>query len=149
VIWSLIVIAVIVVGWYWFEGYWDRSLFKAEPGCVCVNVHPQEAKAFLDVHQGTQVLDVRSEGEFGKGALPGALHISIGDAAFEEKIGKLDKETPVLVYCAGGYRSRKAAAVLKKQGFTNIQHLHRGFHSWRLAGLPVKQTGTASSSGTH
>ena len=139
-IWTLIIVTVIVLGWYWYEGRWDRQLFKAESGRVCVNIHPPEAKAFLDAHPDTQVLDVRSDAEFSDGALPGAIQISLGDAAFQEKLGKLDKSKPVLVYCAGGFRSRKAVAVLKAQGFTNIQHLHRGFHSWRLAGLRVDST---------
>jgi rhodanese-related sulfurtransferase len=36
----------------------------------------------------------------------------------------------VLIYCAGGFRSRKAVVVLKELGFENIQHLHRGYGSW-------------------
>lgn len=132
-IWTLVIVTLIVVGWYWYEGRWDRQLFKAEPGRVCVNVHPQEAKMFLESHPETQVLDVRSDAEFSGGALPDAIQISFGDAEFEQKVGRLDKTKPVLVYCAGGFRSRKAAAVMKVQGFTNIQHLHRGYHSWQMA----------------
>lgn len=132
-IWTLVIVTFIVLGWYWYEGRWDRQLFKTEPGCVCVNIHPQEAKMFLESHPDTQVLDVRSDAEFSGGALPNAVHISIGDTEFEQKVGRLDKTKPVLVYCAGGFRSRKAAAVLKVQGFTNIQHLHRGYHSWQMA----------------
>ena len=132
-IWTLVIITLIVLGWYWYEGRWDRELFKVEPGRVCVNIHPQEAKAFLETHPETQVLDVRSDTEFSGGALPRAIHVSIGDPAFQQKLGMLHKEKPVLVYCAGGFRSRKAAAVLKKLGFVNIQHLHRGYHSWQMA----------------
>ena len=145
-LWSLVAIALLVLGWYWLEGRWDRRLFKSEPGRVCVNLHPKEAKAFLDAHLDTQVLDVRSDAEFSGGALPHALQVSIGDTIFDQKVGKLDREKPVLVYCAGGFRSRKAVAVLKTLGFTNIQHLHRGFHSWQLAGLPVEQIAGGESS---
>lgn len=139
-LWTIVILTLIVLGWYAFEGRWDRGLFKSEPGRVCVNVHPHEAQAFLDAHHDTQVLDVRSDAEFDGGALPGAIHHSIGDAAFEQKLSTLDKTKPVLVYCAGGYRSRKAAVVLRTLGFINIQHLHRGYHSWHLAGLPVVRT---------
>jgi rhodanese-related sulfurtransferase len=132
-LWTLVIVALIVLGWYGYEGRWDRRLFTAESGRMCVNIHPQEAKAFLQAHPETQVLDVRSDSEFSGGALPGAIHVSIGDAAFEDRVGRLDKDKPVLVYCAGGFRSRKAAAVLKKLGFVNIQHLHRGYHSWQMA----------------
>jgi rhodanese-related sulfurtransferase len=132
-IWTLIILVAIVAGWYWFEGRWDRRLFKIQPGCTCVNVRPHEARVYLAAHPETQVLDVRSETEFRGGALPGAIHISIGDAAFEDKVARLDKARPVLVYCAGGFRSRKAVEKLKLMGFSNIQHLHRGYHSWQLA----------------
>ena len=101
---------------------------------MCVNVRSTEAKEFLTAHPETQVLDVRSDAEFSAGALPAAIHVSIGDSAFDDKVAKLDKAKPVLVYCAGGFRSRKAVEKLKPMGFTNIQHLHRGYHSWQMSG---------------
>jgi thioredoxin 1 len=134
--WALV---IVVLGWYLYEGQWDRQLFKSEPGRVCVNLHPEEAKAFLDANSDAQVLDVRSAREHRNGALPGAVLISFSDANFEQRVRALDKTKPVLVYCAGGFRSRKSVAILKEQGFMNIQHLHRGYHSWQLAGLPVEK----------
>ena len=132
-IWLLVILTFIVIGWFWFEGRWDRRLFRHQPGRVCVNLRPHEAKAFLEANPQTQVLDVRSAAEFNGGALPGAIHLSIGDADFADRVAQLDKQRPVLVYCAGGFRSRKAVEVLLDLGFTNIQHLHRGYHSWQMA----------------
>ena len=129
-IWPLVLLAAVVAGWYLFEGHWDRQLFRAEPGRVCANLSATEAQAWLQAHPETQVLDVRSVGEFAGGALPGAVNVSLGDPDFEPKVAALDKDKPVLVYCAGGYRSRKAVAKLKHLGFENIQHLHRGYMSW-------------------
>jgi rhodanese-related sulfurtransferase len=126
-----VAILVIVVSWYVFEGSWDRRLFSAEAGKICENLNAVEAAAFLRDHPGTQVLDVRSEGEHAGGALPGAVNVSLGDAAFERKVGGLDRQRPVLVYCAGGFRSRKAVERLKAMGFENIRHLHRGYLSWK------------------
>jgi rhodanese-related sulfurtransferase len=137
ILWIIAAIVLIVAGWHVYEGRWDSGLFRAEPGRVCVNLRPQEARAFLNEHADAQVLDVRSDAEFRGGALPGAIQISLGDAEFSQKVARLDNSKPVLVYCAGGFRSRKAVGILKAQGFSNIQHLHRGFHSWRLAGMPV------------
>lgn len=130
-IWTIVIIAVVVGLWYWYEGSWDRSLFTAAPGRVCANLNSDQAKAWLREHPETQVLDVRSKGEFDGGALPKAVNISIGDAAFDSKVAALDKEKPVLVYCAGGFRSRKAVAKLKQLGFANIQHIQRGYMSWK------------------
>lgn len=126
-LWTLVIVITIVAGWYVYEGLWDRSLFTSG----CHNLSASEANAWLREHPETQVLDVRSAGEFGEGALPKAVNISIGDEAFDSKVSSLDKEKPVLVYCAGGFRSRKAVAKLKKLGFENIQHIHRGYMSWK------------------
>jgi rhodanese-related sulfurtransferase len=130
-IWTIVILIVVVGGWYWYEGGWDRKLFTAAPGCVCANLNADQANAWLREHPETQVLDVRSTGEFEGGALPKALNISIGDEAFEAKVTTLDKARPVLVYCAGGFRSRKAVTKLKELGFKNIQHIHRGYMSWK------------------
>lgn len=130
-IWTIVILAAVVGLWYWYEGSWDRQLFKAMPGRVCDNLNANQANAWLREHPETQVLDVRSTGEFSEGALPKAVNISIGDEAFDAKVASLDKRKPVLVYCAGGFRSRKAIVKLKELGFENIQHIHRGYMSWR------------------
>ncbi|HEY1052023.1 MAG TPA: rhodanese-like domain-containing protein [Prosthecobacter sp.] len=135
-IWTFLILIAVIGGWYWYEGGWDRRLFKAPPGSVCANINAGQANAWLREHPETQVLDVRSAGEFEAGALPGAVNISTGDAAFETKVAALNKEKPVLVYCAGGFRSRKAVVVLKQLGFRNIQHIHRGYMSWSPGSQP-------------
>ncbi len=129
-LWTLLILAVIVTGWYAFEGSWDRRLFTPAPGHTCANLSGAQAHAWLSDHPETQVLDVRSANEFSGGAVPGAVNISLGDDAFRNRVAELDRDKPVLVYCAGGYRSRKAVAVLKELGFSNIQHIHRGYMSW-------------------
>ena len=126
-IWAFVIMVAIVVGWYVFEGRWDRHLFTEG----CRNLSATEAKTWLREHPETQVLDVRSKGEYDGGALPKAVNISLGDQAFDSKVGTLDKAKPVLVYCAGGFRSRKAVAKLKELGFQNLQHIHRGYMSWK------------------
>ncbi|MBL9144574.1 MAG: rhodanese-like domain-containing protein [Verrucomicrobiaceae bacterium] len=129
-LWFVIILIIVIAGWHWFEGQQDKTLFKAAEGKICVNLHAAEAKAFLEIHPETQVLDVRSDVEFRGGALPGAIHVSIGDAEFDHKVSMLNKAKPVLVYCAGGMRSRQAVGRLKALEFENIQHLHRGYNSW-------------------
>lgn len=130
-LWPLVIVVAVIGIWYVYEGSWDRQLFKAPPGRVCANLNADQANAWLREHPETQVLDVRSAGEFSEGALPKAVNISLGDEAFDSKVSSLDKAKPVLVYCAGGFRSRKAVAKLKELGFENIQHIHRGYMSWK------------------
>jgi rhodanese-related sulfurtransferase len=126
-LWTLVIVVAIIGIWYVYEGLWDRALFTGG----CHNLSASEANAWLREHPETQVLDVRSPGEFSGGALPKAVNISIGDSAFDGNVAALDKKKPVLVYCAGGFRSRKAVAKLKELSFENIQHIHRGYMSWK------------------
>ena len=126
-LWTLVIVVAIIGIWYVYEGSWDRSLFTGG----CHNLSASEANDWLREHPETQVLDVRSKGEYDGGALPKAVNISLADEAFDSKVSSLDKEKPVLVYCAGGFRSRKAVAKLKELGFQNIQHIHRGYMSWK------------------
>jgi rhodanese-related sulfurtransferase len=147
---ALIILAVmlsVVIGWHVMEALWDRRLFASSPGRVVENLHPRGAEALLAASAGMQIVDVRPAPEFAAGSISGALNMPLGDPAFREHLGKLDLRKPVLIYCAGGYRSRKAIPVLRELGFVSIHHLHRGFMSWKQAGLPVVQTGAVSSSG--
>ena len=49
------------------------------------------------------------------------------------------KERPIIVYCDSGDRAGKAAASLKKQGFTRVISLSGGIGAWQQAGLPVEK----------
>jgi rhodanese-related sulfurtransferase len=85
------------------------------------------------------LLDVRDAGEYGAGHLLGAKHLPL--ARIDEGAGELakKKERPLIVYCDGGERSGKAAAALKRQGFTRVAALTGGLDAWRQAGLPVEK----------
>lgn len=131
-LWTAIILITVVACWYVYEGLWDRALFTGG----CHNLSASGANVWLREHPETQVLDVRSAVEFSGGALPKAVNISLSDAAFDDKVTALDTANPVLVYCAGGFRSRKAVARLKELGFKNIQHIHRGYMSWKPDAQP-------------
>jgi len=139
----LLLFALLCAAWFWFECRWDRRLFASEAGKKRENVRARAAMELLRTTGDLQVLDVRSAKEFARGALPRAANISISDAAFCERVNTLDRSKPVLVYCAGGFRSRKAVETLRILGFQSIYHLHRGYHSWLFAGLPVEKTAGA------
>ena len=54
-----------------------------------------------------------------------------------DRARELPKDRPLLVYCAGGYRSSIAASVLQHQGFTNVSEIAGGLAAWEAAQLPV------------
>ena len=83
---------------------------------------------------GVIMLDVREPDEHEQGALVGALHIPRGhlEAQIEGKI--VDKNAPVIVYCAGGVRSAFAAKTLQELGYTNVLSMAGGFGKWKDEG---------------
>ena len=85
------------------------------------------------------VVDVRDANEFGAGHILGAKHLPLEriDGGAGELAKK--KERPLIVYDDGGERSAKAAAALKRQGFTQVANLSGGLGAWRQAGLPVEK----------
>jgi molybdopterin/thiamine biosynthesis adenylyltransferase/rhodanese-related sulfurtransferase len=93
---------------------------------------------------GTVVLDVREPDEYDQGALPGAIHIPRGhlESQIEGKI--VDKQAPVVVYCAGGVRSAFAAKTLQDLGYADVVSMAGGFGRWKDEGrdwsLPVTLT---------
>lgn len=82
-----------------------------------------------------QVLDVRTAGEYKSGHLKNALQADwLNKQQFEERTRYLDKQKPLLVYCASGVRSEQAAKWLLGKGFTEVFNLKGGTSAWQLEG---------------
>ncbi|MQA64111.1 MAG: MBL fold metallo-hydrolase [Actinophytocola sp.] len=82
-----------------------------------------------------QVVDVRGSLEISAtGVIPGAIPIPLPELI--DRHGELSPDRPVLVYCAGGYRSSIAASTLRSKGFGDVADLLGGFSAWEQAGLP-------------
>ena len=77
------------------------------------------------------LLDVRGAGERDQGYVEGSLHIPLGQ--LRDRTGELDPARPVVVYCAGGYRSSIAASLLRSSGFADVSDLIGGYQGWLAA----------------
>ncbi len=77
-------------------------------------------KAWPMIEQGVLLIDVRTEGEFNKGHIDGALNIPWEETGNLMAAIGTDKQRPVVVYCRSGNRSGKAKVVLETKGYTNI-----------------------------
>lgn len=71
---------------------------------------------------GAVLLDVRTEEEFSDGRVPGSRNVPLPTIPTIEGI-ITDKDTPVFVYCLSGGRSNRAAAFMKKIGYTNVTNI--------------------------
>lgn len=85
-----------------------------------------------------QVIDVCEPAEFAAGHVSGAKNIPLSQIGAAKGLPS-NKATPLIVVCAAGVRSAKAAAQLKQMGYENVQSLAGGLKAWREAGLPVNK----------
>jgi hydroxyacylglutathione hydrolase len=104
---------------------------------------PVQGLAQLPVHElnkllpprDFQLLDVRTPPEWDAGHLPGARYLFLGE--LPEKLKDLDRDKPVAVYCASGYRSSLAASLLQASGFRKVQNVPGSYAAWTAAAFPV------------
>lgn len=78
---------------------------------------------------------MRAAAETAGGTIPGAAEIPLSVLA--HSLDALDRNLPVVAYCASGYRSRVAASRLAAAGFRDVSDLLGGYRAWEAAGLPV------------
>ncbi len=71
---------------------------------------------------GAVLLDVRTPQEYREGHIPGSKNIPL--QSLEGISGVVSqKDAPVFVYCYSGSRSRQAAGMLNKMGYTNVKNI--------------------------
>lgn len=87
-----------------------------------------------------QLVDVRNPGETAAGTLKGAMVIPLPVLA--DSLDRLNPDSPVVVNCAGGYRSLTAGSLLRHVGFSDVSDLIGGYGAWTAAGLPVAKSGS-------
>jgi molybdopterin/thiamine biosynthesis adenylyltransferase/rhodanese-related sulfurtransferase len=116
----------------------------AEARAGITEVSTAEAEERL-LRPGTVVLDVREPDEYEQGALPGAIHIPRGHLESQIEAKVLDRDAPIVVYCAGGTRSAFAAQTLDQLGYTTVVSMAGGFNRWKDEGRAWKAPATLDS----
>jgi rhodanese-related sulfurtransferase len=86
------------------------------------------------------ILDVRTDAEFERGHIPGAVHIPYDE--LEGRLGEISASTSdtIVVYCRVGPRARRGEETLLRNGFGNVLHLDGGFLAWEGAGNPIERS---------
>jgi rhodanese-related sulfurtransferase len=96
-----------------------------------------EVKHKLDRGDKFTLIDVREESEFAKDHLPGAVHMGKGVIERDVEARVPDLNTPMILYCGGGFRSAMAADNLQKMGYTNVISMDGGIREWREKNYPL------------
>jgi rhodanese-related sulfurtransferase len=85
------------------------------------------------------LIDVRDPAEFAAGHAAGARNVPL--AQIDDAKGlPTNKALPLVVVCATGSRSSRAAAQLRKAGYANVRTLAGGTAAWREASLPIERS---------
>ncbi|MBI4482031.1 MAG: MBL fold metallo-hydrolase [Acidobacteria bacterium] len=105
------------------------------PLATTEQISVDELAARIQEGRAPQVVDVRRPGEWQAGHIPSVLHIPLNHLV--ENLGPLDKEGPVAVICASGFRSSIASSLLEQQAFKRVTNIVGGMTAWVNAKLDV------------
>ena len=86
-------------------------------------------------------VDVREDDEWRQGHAQGAIHIGKGVIERDAESIIPDKNSEIVLYCGGGFRSALAADALQQMGYTKVFSMDGGMRGWREARLPETNEG--------
>ena len=128
------------IGFDHVAGYLENGLRSLESRPALTEsterLSPQFAAERLASAGSPLVVDVRAPREREQKHIDGSLHIPLNRLA--EGMKSLPKDRPLVVYCAGGYRSSIAASMLQGGGFSPVSEIAGGIAAWEAAKLPVR-----------
>ncbi len=123
------------------------------PAAAPAGVKLVDAKAVQALQaKGGVIVDTRKASEYGEGTIKGAISVpydpekSAKDANFDASQDKFnmaklaDKNANIVVFCNAGtcWKSYKAAVVLAKNGYKNVNWYREGFPDWKARNLPIE-----------
>jgi adenylyltransferase/sulfurtransferase len=110
------------------EGYGQTC---AVPDEIPMEIEPETLRTATKL---PQLMDVREGWERAQGAINPSVHVPLGrleKGEADRELAALDREAPLVVYCAHGMRSLRAARILgERYGFKNVSSLRGGYSKW-------------------
>jgi rhodanese-related sulfurtransferase len=97
-----------------------------------------EYQRMLAAGDAGQLVDVREDHEWEAAHAKGAVHLSKGTIERDIETTFPDKNTKLVLYCGGGFRSALTADNIQKMGYGNVLSLDGGWRAILSAGLPVE-----------
>jgi glyoxylase-like metal-dependent hydrolase (beta-lactamase superfamily II)/rhodanese-related sulfurtransferase len=127
------------IGFDHVGGYLDQGMAALESHPERVARTPRIAATTLAEQMASAaaplLLDIRADKERRDKFIEGSLHIPLNH--LQERVLELPSDRPLVVHCAGGYRSSIAASIIKRHGGPDVSELLGGIAAWEKSGLPV------------
>ncbi len=99
---------------------------------------PDEAQKLILNEKTLTILDVRTEAEYGPSRIPEAQPYDyLRTQETTERLAKLDRAKPYVLYCAIGGRAELVAQIMAQQGFQKVYLLEGGFNAWVAQKKPI------------
>lgn len=99
-----------------------------------IRIWPREVDSLKQLDPNIPVIDVRSEAEYRTSHVFRSMNCYAADPDFSQRIQRLSKETPVILYDENSALSLKAAETMKQLGFKRIYEVAGGIYSWAREG---------------
>lgn len=109
------------------------ELLRQKSGTTCLSA--LQATQMIN-HQHAVVVDIRSNDAFKTGHIINAISVPLNELDANPKKLEKYKTKPIILVCATGTESPRAAGLLSKHGFQSFRLSH-GMRSWRDADMPI------------
>ena len=97
-----------------------------------------ETQARMRQNSDVKLIDVREDNEWEAAHAAGAMHLGKGIIERDIETTVPDKNTELILYCGGGYRSALVTDVLQRMGYTNVFSMVGGWRAWKESGAGVE-----------
>lgn len=122
---STMIFNIVALGFIVFFFY---SRFAGVKGLRNLSSEQFEAALLADKHKQV-LIDVREPGEWKQSFIPGAVNIPL--STMNRRLAEIPKDRPIYLYCRSGMRSKQAARLLRRNGYSELAHLKGGIMGWR------------------
>jgi rhodanese-related sulfurtransferase len=99
------------------------------------NVSVDDVSTMLKDKNKYFLLDVRTQEEHNSGFIENSALIPVTE--LEGRLPEIPSDKPIIVYCASGNRSSKAAQILVKNNFKPVYDMLGGITEWGKKGYPL------------
>jgi len=106
-------------------------------GCAAHLPRPDLA-SLIESGKAPVIVDVRSEGEYQRDHVKGALHIPFYSLRGHADRLPAEEGTFTVLYCEHGPRAGLGRILLWFSGYGNVRYLEGHMKAWRSDGLPVE-----------